>query len=259
MSTTAIVRRFANVPEVSPELKSALSDASILRAKIYDELGRIGVAEGSLEHSYIRLGSMLTEFKRAEYWRDLNASDGQGYKNFDAFMLELRDRYNRGRTQLWAYLSVAEKLLPSISAQTLDEIGISKAQELKRMLKHAPGRRHSDQVVETAKNPKTTIKELRAVLHETYELGDDDRPAGQWFDFGGAYLTPDERKEFLDFVKVAVRKLGLTKETPDWIQRKECLLVAAREFFGTHAADVYGPQNEVSSSQNEVSDGNHQQ
>ena len=140
-------------------------------------------------------------------------------------------------------MGVAEKLLPSITAEVLDKIGISKAYELKRALKYVPERKISEEVIARASDDKVTIKELRAVLHETYEIMDDDRPAGAWFDFGGAYLTPEERKEFVDFVHVATRVLGHKKDTPDWVQRKECLLAAAREFLGTHAADVYGPNN----------------
>lgn len=251
MSTAIVHRVFGPIPPTPPELSreniARLSDAQGLRERIYTELGRIGVAEGTLEHSYVRLGSALAEFKRGEYWRDLKSAKGTAYLNLDEFMVELRERYRKGRTQLWAYLSVCEKLLPSIPAVKLDEIGISKAQELKRALKYVPNRQFAENVITTAADSKVTIKELRAVLHETYEIVDDGRPAGTWFDFGGAYLTTEERKEFVDAIRVCVRVLGLKKETADWIQRKECLLAMAREFLGTHAADVYGP---------EASDGN---
>jgi hypothetical protein len=213
--------------------------AAELRQRIYHELGAIVPMEANLEHSYIRLGNLLAAFKHEECWRELPASNGQPYANFDAFMYELRDLYHRGRTQLWAYLSVAEKLLPLVDAETLDKIGISKAQELKRAL--APGRVLTPEIIDVAANPKTTIKELRATLYATFNITDDNRPVGQWFDFGGAYLTPDERKEFIEFVKVASAILCLKRETADWIQRKECLMAAAREFLGTHAAEVYGP------------------
>src|SRR5260370_15304809 len=116
MSTAIVHRLLVPIPQAKPELLY-ISDATRLRAKIYEELGRIGVAEGSLEHSYIRLGGMLAEFKRGEYWRDLKSRKGETYKKLDEFMVELKDNYRKGRTQLWQYMGVAEKLLPSITAE----------------------------------------------------------------------------------------------------------------------------------------------
>lgn len=223
--------------------------AEDLRVAIYRELSTILPKEAELDHSYIRLGALLAAFKSGEHWRGLvSIETSQPYVNFDSFMMELRTRYNRGRTQLWSYLSVAEKLLPTVPAETLDQIGISKAMEIKRAIGGGPGRVVTDAVIASALDPKVTAKELRCVLHMAYNITDDNRPVGTWFDFGGAFLTTDERKEFVEFVKVAVAILELKKGTADWIQRKECLLAAAREFFGTHAAEVYGVQEEAGGS-----------
>lgn len=206
-----------------------------LRQAIYGTLGEIVPTEAALDHSYARLGSLLAAFKSGEYWR------GLGYANFDAFMLELRETYNRGRSQLYAYCSVAERLLPMVSADTLDQMGISKAQEVKRAICGGPGRKITEEVLAAALNPKVTIKELRAVLHAAYNITDDNRPTGQWFDFGGAYLTADEKELFVGAVKVGMHILNIKPETPDWIQRKEVLMAMAGEFYGTHAAEVFGP------------------
>lgn len=217
------------------------TESERLRTAIYGVLGQIVPKEAELEHSYVRLGSLLAAFKAGEHWRGLIAATGQPYPNFDAFMLELRDQYNRGRTQLWAYLSVAEKLLPVIPADTLDEMGISKAQEIKRALS-VVGRKITPEILAAAVDPKVTIKELRAVLAVAFNITDDTRPTGTWFDFDGCFFEPDERKEFVDAVKVTTALLGLKKEIPAHVQRKEVFLAWAREFFGTHATEVYGPQ-----------------
>lgn len=215
-----------------------------LRQAIYSELGEIIPTETTLDRGYARLGGLLAAFKAGEHWRGLSGADGALYSNFDSFMLELRERYNRGRTQLYAFCSVAEKLLPVVSADTLDQIGISKAQEIKRAISGMPGRKLTPEIIAAAVNPKTTIKELRAILHAAFNITEDDRPVGQWFDFGGAYLTPEERAEFVEAIKVGIAVLGIKKETADWIQRKEIILYMAREFFATHAAEVYGPKEE---------------
>jgi hypothetical protein len=216
-----------------------ISQGETLRQAIYGELKQIIPTEASLERGYARLGGLLAAFKSCEGWRGLNGADGQPYPNFDAFMLELRERYNRGRTQLYQFCSVAEKLLPMISADTLDEMGISKATEIKRAIGGVPGRAVTPEILEAARNPKVTIKQLRAILADAFNIT-DERPAGQWFDFGGAYLTPDERKAFVDAVKVTTAILGLKNDVPDHIQRKEIFLAWAAEFEGTHAAEVYG-------------------
>jgi hypothetical protein len=204
----------------------------VLRDEIYAQLDQINQAEHGLEHGYARLGNLLVQFKKVEGWRPL------GYHSFEKFMSELKERYSRGRTQLYNYVTVAEKLLPIMSAEALDEMGISKAIELKRVVSN--GQVLTADVIEIARKSETTIKELRAMLQGAYALPETERP-GNWFDFGGTYLTADEKKEFVDACKVAATVLNLSKAAPEWAQRKEIILTFAREFLGTHAAEVYGP------------------
>lgn len=208
--------------------------ASELRARIYTELA--GATEGAfqLEQSWMRLGKMLSDFKANEYWRDL------GYQTLDEFMLELRERFQRGRTQLWGYMGVAEKLLPSMSAETLEEIGISKALELKRAMKKLDGKEIPAEIIEAAKDRKVTGKELRGMIGKALHLAPDDK--GTWFDLDGFFMTPDERAEFKEAFKASEGLLALSKELPDHIRRKEVILTWMREWFGTHATEFYGPK-----------------
>lgn len=204
-----------------------------LRQAIYEQLGAAAENETVLEHSWMKLGALLVKFKAAEYWRTL------GYQTFADFMLELRDKYNRGRTQLWSYLTVAEKLLPIIPAATLEEIGITKALEIKRAL--ASGKTIPPEIIEAARKQTTTIKELRAALGAALNFSMGGQP-GTWFDFNGTYLTAEEREEFRQAVKLTITLLEIAPHVPEHIQRKEIFFAWLREFIGTHAAEVYAPQ-----------------
>lgn len=215
------------------------SDAEFRRQAIYDLLAQNTAQEVQLEMNWLKMGRMLTEFKAAEAWRGLAGPEGKLYLGFDDFMLELRDRWNRGKSTLWAYQACAEKLLPLIPAETLDEIGITKAQELKRAV--GLGIKLDDVVIEAARCKATTVKELRGILAQLLNVPDDRMP-GAWFDFDGTYLTKEERTEFKECWEMTVRLLGLKQEQSVVFHRHEIFLAWIREFAGTHYADVYGPQ-----------------
>lgn len=210
-----------------------ISPAMLLRAEIYDQLGKAAANEIVLDQSWMRLGRLLASFKAAECWRELD------YGNFDAFMLELRDKYHRGRTQLWAYLSVAETLGSVIPAETLERIGISKAMELKRAMVRS-GKQLPAALVAAAEESTTTIKELRGLVGEALNLTDDRTP-GTWFDFDGCFMTKDEREEFKAAVIITEHLLELSRDLPDHMRRKVIFFAWLQEFIGTHAAEVNGP------------------
>ena len=210
-----------------------LTPAMLLRAEIYQQLEESGSKEYVLDRSWMRLGQLLAQFKKDECWRDT------GYQSFETFMDELRKTHKRGRTQLWAYLSVAETLGPVILAETLEKIGISKAMELKRAMVKS-GKQLPESLIAAAQESTTTIKELRGLVGEALNLTDDRTP-GTWFDFDGVYFTKDEREEFKAAVILTARLLELSKDLPDHMRRKAIFTAWMQEFVGTHAAEVNGP------------------
>lgn len=191
--------------------------------------GLVGIAK--LEQSWVRLGALLLEFKNKNLWQQL------GYKTFDVFMGELREKTQRGRTQLYSYLGIAEYFLPIIDARTLENIGATKAFEMKRQAKLA-GKPVPEEIVLAAKDLST--KELRARLAQAFHI--QEEPSGAWFDFQGTYFTAEQRAEFKDAVKVAMKVLGIKPNIPDHIARGEIMLAFAREFFATYAPEAYGLQ-----------------
>lgn len=223
-----------------------LETANVLRDKIYAVLQNIGAAEAGLEHSYVRLGELLLSFEKAECWRAL------GYVGFNAFLADLYVRFRKRQTQLYQYTRVAEKLLPYISAATLDEIGISKALELKRALKYSnkpASEVLSAEVVDAARDSKKTIRELRAILQQANTLPPDEKLQMVWVDFGGAYMSAEQKTEYLATVKMTLALLGVPRETPEWLQHKIVFEAWYKEFAGTHTAEVYGPAVENSPAQ----------
>lgn len=214
-------------------------EAEAKRQEIYAVLTRNTANEVQLEMGWLQLGRMLTDFKAKEHWRGLAAPDGVLYNSFDDFMEDLKFRWQRSRSQLWAYQACAEKLLPFMPAEVLDEIGISKAQELKWAL--SKGATLDDVVIEAARSRTTTVKELRGILAQLLSIPDDRMP-GTWFDFEGTYFTKEDRLEFDECWEVTARLLGLKKEQHPVFWRHEIFMAWIREFYGTHCADVYGPQ-----------------
>jgi hypothetical protein len=65
---------------------------------------------------------------------------------------------------------------------------------------------------------------------------------GTWFDFDGCFMTPEERAEFKDTVRMTATLLELKKALPEHVQRKEIFFAWLREFRGTHETEVYGPR-----------------
>lgn len=216
------------------------AEATEARNKIYGVLANAAVSECALEQSWMQLGALLADFKANERWRPL------GYQNFPAFMDELRTTYRRGRSQLWAYLNAAEALTPYYDAKQLEALGITKAQELRRAI--ALTKQPLPETITVAGLPvnfmgyaqATSVKELRAAIAEALCLPDDRQP-GSWFDFGGCYFTAEEKKSFVEAVRVAKAQLNIKPHVPEHIQRKEIMLAFASEYFQTWAHEVDGP------------------
>lgn len=201
--------------------------------EIYKRLSEACADEAALEHGWISLGALLLRYRDSKQWAD------DGFESFDTFMETLRQRFKRGRTQLRSYLGVAEFFLPTISEADLEAIGVSNALEMRRASKLA-GKPVPDALVLEAK--ALTTKELRAKLAEAFNITNDEK--GTWFDLQGCFFTTDQRREFKDAAKVAMKVLGIKPSVPDHIARAEIMLAFAKEFFGTHAPEVYGTQPE---------------
>lgn len=219
--TTAIIKS---------EQSLAAQDAAQLRRQIELELSGAVGKEEELSRSYVRIGILLYKFRQKEYWRELD------YSGFDHFISEIGARFDRGRTQLYEYVSVVEKLLPQVDARLLEEMGTSKARILRQAQKAAGGRAIPENVLNAACQSRVTANQLRTIAHEAYHVTQPDAEKGTWIDLG-FYATLDEREILKRAFRTAERTDPvIPKDIPDHLRRRESVLRWAMEYLASFEA-----------------------
>ena len=228
--------------EILPPLDTAA--ALQKQTEIDSLLDQICAHELRLSHSYARLGSLLREVKVQQYWISL------GFDRFSSYLEQVRQKIDRRRSQVYAILSVAETLLPHISEAKLEEIGITKAHELRRLVNNGGNAsclisepdiefeegmdsRPMIQLLDYAARPKVTAAQLRVQVNELLHC--NEAPQGFWYDLGGFYALPDEKKEIEQFWATGKKVLQITSESEHEV-RKEVFLAGIRESFSTWTA-----------------------
>ena len=212
------------------------------QAEIDEILNSISAHELRLAKSYARLGSKLKEMKANFYWMSL------GYERFSAYLEFIRGRIGRERSQVYAILSVAETLLPAMTEEQLETVGITKAHELKRLMKEG-GNLEANVVVNQDENhatyaslmdyaadPKVTAKQLRVKVNELLHVTEDVQ--GLWLDLGGFYATQDERKEIEQFWELGKRLLAPKDEQQEHVWKKVVFMDSIREAVSTWAGEA---------------------
>ena len=241
------------IPSYLPPLNQ--EDALVKGKEIDALIGQICSHEERLSHSYARLGSLLREVKLQQYWV------AYGFDRFSSYLETIREKIDRRRSQLYAILSVAEVLLPHISEENLEGMGISKAHELRRLVQH-DGNVHAFievplegqilqppdsaannvsqvtlvQIMDYALRPKVTAAQLRVKVNELLHI--HELPSGLWLELPGFYATPDERKEIDEFWKLGKQILEFKPETPEHEEKKQIFLAALREASSTWQGEL---------------------
>lgn len=222
----------------APPLLLACQEAELLAKQIEAEIAGAVDGERKLDQSWARVGALLSRFESTKGYKVL------GFESFPKYLNSLREKYGRSNGQLWAYKEVAHHLSPSISEGDLDKMGVSKAFEIARAMKIAE-KPPTPELIAAALDPATTVKEVRALAHRIYDLPANEEPKGTWLDLGGFYASADERKLLMETYELGARLLELSPNVPEWLKRKEVHIAMAREFHGTHMAEVYGPVQEL--------------
>lgn len=214
--------------------------ASALAVDMDALLEQISSHELKLSRSYARLGGLLREVKINQYWI------AYGYDRFSSYLEFVRTKIGRERSQVYAFLQVAEALLPLLTEGQLEDIGISKAHELRRLVEQGGSLKAeiwdagdpavSVQIMDYASDPKVTAKQLRVKVNELLHIHEDSQ--GLWLDMQGFYATPDERKEIDQFWEIGKAVFGPKDEQPEHAWKKEVFMAAVRECVGTWAAEV---------------------
>jgi hypothetical protein len=236
------------IPSYLPPLNQ--EDALVKGKEIDALIGQICSHEERLSHSYARLGSLLREVKLQQYWI------AYGFDRFSSYLETIREKIDRRRSQLYAILSVAEVLLPHISESKLEEIGITKAHELRRLVQN-DGNVHAEindtdnedgdgngcytvQIMDYALRPKVTAAQLRVKVNELLHV--HELPSGLWLELPGFYATPDERKEIDEFWKLGKQVLEITSESEHELH-KQVFLAAVRESVSTWRGELSDVKN----------------
>lgn len=208
------------------------ADAKQAEAAVAEILTKIKEEEHSLASNYARLGNVLYHIRQKKYWIMW------GHQSWGSYIKSVEEKFNRGRTQLFQWVSIAENLLPMMTEEDLVEIGVSKAIEIKRVVIET-GRRPSASLITQAKDPEVGVNEIRAAVFQEIHGAPPDK--GVYLDLGGFYVSPDERAEILRAIDVAKRTDPVIQhDIPEPTQRKEVFLRFAREYLGTYEAVVEG-------------------
>jgi len=220
-------------------------EAALKVAEEIDALvGQISAHELRLAKSYARLGSKLREVKSNQYWMSY------GYERFPAYLEVIRGRIGRERSQVYAILSVAETLLPLLTEGELEAIGITRAHELRRLVKEGGSVEaeiilKSDRpeigdepvrIMDYAARPGVTAKQLRVKVNELLHITEDVQ--GFWLDLGGFYATADERKEIEQFWEVGKKMFAPSDEQAEHVIKHDVFLAGVRECLGTWSAEI---------------------
>jgi hypothetical protein len=141
---------------------------------------------------------------------------------------------------------VAEVLLPHMTESELEEVGVTKANELRRLvlqggnvgseilsIRDEYGNGQSIRIMDYAADPKVTAAQLRVKVNEL--LHQTEAPKGLWYELPGFYATSEERKEINDFWSLGKEVLEITSES-EHEANKEVFLAAVRESISTWSA-----------------------
>jgi hypothetical protein len=146
-----------------------------------------------LDQSYVEVGLGLLAVKKAQAWKLREHS-------WDAYIKSCEARFGKGRTTLYAGVSVAEQLGPHIEPKQLVAMGISKSQPLAQYVK------------QTGKLPATL---LEAALDST--VGVDQFRA----DIATATHQPTEKTKW--------RSFGFFCDDGEWSEIQRAFALARRE------------------------------
>jgi hypothetical protein len=188
---------------------------------------KLGAAEGLLEAGYAQFAQALLDVQKNRYWQN-------EFESWGAYFAHVCEKFKLGSRQLYHKVATVKELDGVVDLSALTEMGITKASVLAKTVRGFGTL--PEGIIEQAKNPETTAKELKKAIAEALhqpEIPDDD-----WLDLEYAfYVTPEEREEIREAEKIA-RAIDppISNSLKDFQQRKEVLIRFVREFLATYAA-----------------------
>ena len=183
--------------------------------------------EQSADSGWVKLGSLVSTVRQKKYWHSY------GFHSFGSYVVSLEPKVKRKRSQVYLCVGVIEKLENQIPLADLEKMGISKAYELKKYATES-GKIVPEDLIKTALDPETDLTELKATVADALHKSPDEK--GTWFDFGGFYVTPDEKQQIEDIVELAKSvDPAIPHNIPEHVIRKEVFMRLIMEFQATYA------------------------
>jgi hypothetical protein len=129
-----------------------------------------------------------------------------------------------------------EKLLPSVNETQLNQMGISKAVELQRVVSQT-GAQPTQELIDFALDPNHTRENVKGEVYKHLNI-QTPTETGIYFELG-CYVTQEEREEIQRGLDVATKvDPVIPTDWPENNRNKEILLRLIREFLGTYEAQV---------------------
>lgn len=200
-----------------------------LLAAVDSLLDETRATEDRLHRNFLEIGVAMLAVQKAKAW--LSRA-----KSWDSYVMDCGKRFGRGRTALYGYTSVAERLLPHMPAKQLVEMGISKAQPLAQYARFHEGKLPAN-LVNKAVDPEVGTEEFRAAVAETQNQKPEN---GKWYQIPGFFVTPEEKEEIERGLRVAGEVEPLPEDCPEWLKTKITVQRLVAEFLSTYPCTENG-------------------
>jgi len=200
-----------------------------LLAAVDSLLDETRATEDRLHRNFLEIGVAMLAVQKAKAWL-------ARAKSWDSYVMDCGKRFGRGRTALYGYTSVAERLLPHMPAKQLVEMGISKAQPLAQYARHHEGKLPAN-LVNKAIDSGVGTEEFKAAVAETQ----NEKPEnGKWYQIPGFFVTPEEKEEIERGLSRAGNVEPLPKDCPEWLKVKITVQRLVAEFLSTYGCTENG-------------------
>jgi hypothetical protein len=220
-------------PEVLTPVQFSSEDkqrAEELRKEISTTILQLRSSYDVFLRGFVHLGALVYELRSKRYWYLM------GYQSFGSYMVDLEDALKRKKTQIYNAISVAEHLLPHVPIAQVEDMGITNATALARMVRET----HKAPTAEIVAAGKTMdLPEYRAALEESFRVF-DSHPKGRWRELGGFWCEDEEWKTIQDAFNIIAQAEEFKKETSGWQRLKMTILRMAQEIIGTYSAGSEG-------------------
>jgi hypothetical protein len=213
-------------------------EADVIQQRLEVTLSEIQERQDGLEKNFAQLGNDLLKIQHSKFW--ILYGD---YKSYNQWLKSIEPRVRKGRSQLYAVKTIAEKLLPFADEDEIVEMGVSKASALATAIKNSGGKAPPDKLLKDAKNPDVTVEELGQLIADNYGLR-DELEVGVWLALGGVFFSSEEKAEFQRAIAVACKiDPPLSYVIEEWgdataAQKKEVLWRMTSSFLAEYESQV---------------------